>query len=101
MKVSIDNNGNHAALRLDGHFNMEAHAPFRHAYRQVLDDNTVRALTLDLSGVEYIDSSGLGMLLLLQEETETRGIAIVLSGCQPFVLRVLTTANLHNLFKIL
>jgi hypothetical protein len=37
---------------------------------------------------------------LLKAEVEKQGVAVILAGCQPFVLRVLTTANFHRMFKI-
>lgn len=100
MQIGSDTAGSGATLRLTGNFDMEAHALFRNAYRQILDAGAVRTLTLDLSGVDYIDSSALGMLLLLQGEAGKQGIGIALGGCRPFVLHVLTTANFHKLFKI-
>ena len=100
MKVSIDHHGSHATLRLAGHFDMEAHMPFHRACRSVLGEEKVRALSLDLSEVDYIDSSALGMLLLLQEKAEKNNIEITLNGCQRLVLRALTIANFHRLFKI-
>ena len=100
MKVSIDHNGSNATLRLAGHFDMEAHMPFHHACRAVLGEGKVRVLSLDLSEVDYIDSSALGMLLLLQEKAEKNTIKITLIGCQRPVLRALTMANFHRLFKI-
>jgi anti-anti-sigma factor len=100
MQFVIDTHGSSATLRLSGSFDMEAHAPFRNAYRQALAAGAVRTLTLELSGVDYIDSSALGMLLLLQGEAEKQEIGITLAGCRPFVLNVLTTANFHKLFRI-
>ncbi|MDP1524668.1 MAG: STAS domain-containing protein [Rhodocyclaceae bacterium] len=100
MQVSHDTSGSHATLRLNGSFDMESNAPFRSAYRQALNERALRSLTLELSGVDYMDSSALGMLLLLKGEVEKQGVTVILAGCQPFVLRVLTTANFHRMFKI-
>jgi len=100
MQVSYDNSGSHATLRLNGSFDMESNAPFRSAYRQALSDSALRSLTLEFSGVEYMDSSALGMLLLLKAEVEKQGATVILAGCKPFVLGVLTTANFHRMFKI-
>lgn len=100
MQVSTETSGSHTRLRLNGSFDMESNTAFRSAYRQALDESRLRSLTLDFSGVDYMDSSALGMLLLLKAEVEKQGVAVILAGCQPFVLRVLTTANFHRMFKI-
>lgn len=99
ISCSTHANDNSATVQLNGHFDMAAHTPFRQAYRQALSDSTLRILTLDLTSVDYIDSSALGMLLLQGEATK-QGVRVDLANCRPFVLRVLTMANFHKLFRV-
>ncbi len=100
MKTDIVRNGDQVTLRLEGAFDMHAHVSFRQAYRKLLGEGDCQRLTLDMRQVDYIDSSGLGMLLLLQGEVKEASPEIVIQGCQPFVRQVLTTANFHKMYRL-
>jgi len=51
--------------------------------------------------VEYLDSSALGMLLLVRERAEAVGKPVVLSHPNPTVAQILDIANFRKLFTIL
>jgi anti-sigma B factor antagonist len=57
----------------------------------VAEDGATRKLILDLSGVEYADSAGLGLVMLLYGRMKTQGGQLRL---------VAPDAQLRNLFKI-
>lgn len=100
MDIRIDSLDGGARLVLTGRFDFNAHREFRQATEGVLQDPALRELVIDFSRVDYIDSSALGMLLLLREKAENKGKCIVLSGVQGMVREVLTIANFGKLFTI-
>ena len=100
MDIRIENRGNEAVIHLAGQFDMTTHAAFNRAYAPLLDKGSVRSLFLNFSAVEYIDSTALGMLLLLKRKAEKTNTSISLSGCQNHVKQVLSIANFHKKFKI-
>ena len=55
-----------ATLRLKGRFQFDSHREFRSAYEPYIEDPAARVVVVDFSGVDYLDSSALGMLLLLR-----------------------------------
>ena len=57
-----------ATLRLKGRFQFDSHREFRSAYEPYIADPAMRVVVVDFSGVDYLDSSALGMLLLLREK---------------------------------
>ncbi len=59
-----------------------------------------RRLVLDLSGLEFIDSAGLGMLLILQEEAAQRNVALVVARPRDEVRRSLELARFGDLLAI-
>jgi anti-anti-sigma factor len=59
-----------ATLSLSGRFDFSAHGEFRRHYEEVMKQAGVKGLDVDLGGVDYIDSSALGMLLLLKESAD-------------------------------
>lgn len=100
MDVKIDREGRNARLRLAGRFDINTHAVFRNAYVDVLHESGIDKLIVDLSDVSYIDSSALGMLLLLRERMTAAEKAIELVNCQPSVRQVFAIANFNKLFTI-
>ena len=64
----------------------------------LLDTLQVRAITINLRGVEFIDSSGLGMLLLLRDECVKRDLGITLQQAQGQVEKILTISKFDQIF---
>ncbi len=89
-----------ATLAVAGRFDFSIHRDFRHNYEEILGTPGVRHLDVDLSRVEYIDSSALGMLLLLREKAGGRSIGIRLTNAGGAVRQVLEVANFGRLFEI-
>lgn len=100
MEIHTVTNQERACLTLAGRFDFSTHRDFRQASESVLHDPTVKELDIDLSRVEYMDSSALGMLLLLREKAEGQGKRIILSGVQGTVKQVLEIANFGKLFTL-
>lgn len=89
-----------AMISLSGRFDFNGRKAFREAYTPLLSDPAVRALEIGLRQVEYIDSSALGILLLLRERAKDAGKSITLTGANQTVAKVLEVANFERLFEI-
>lgn len=89
-----------AEIELAGRFDFSGRKAFREAYDSLLLNAGVQAIEIGLSGVEYIDSSALGMLLLLRERAEEANKKVILHSAQNTVARVLSVANFGRLFEI-
>lgn len=89
-----------ARLTLGGRFDFKSRKTLRDAYDPILADPAVRRIELLLSGVEYIDSSALGILLLLKERADKSGKKVILKSPQGTVAQVLGVANFDRLFAI-
>lgn len=100
MEIRQDKHAGRARLALAGRFDFNAHRDFRQASESVLQDPSVKEMDIDFSRVDYLDSSALGMLLLLREKAEAQGTRIVLSGLQGTVKQVLDIANFGKLFTL-
>jgi anti-anti-sigma factor len=55
-----------------------------------------QAIVMNLSGVRYIDSSGLGLLLRAKKLAQSRESTLALVGLQPAVQNVLRLARLEG-----
>jgi anti-anti-sigma factor len=100
MLIKSETNGDRAILKLGGRFDFHSHRDFRASYEKLLEGGGAREIVLDFAEVDYLDSSALGMLLLLREKAEGAGKAVVLSGLQGTVKQVLDIANFGKLFTI-
>ena len=78
-------------------FNFELHNEFRNAYRDVQADKNLD-VTVDLKNAEYMDSSALGMLLLLDEHFKEQRINI--TNGSDYIKQVLDVANFSMKFNI-
>jgi len=91
---------NNAKIAMTGRFDFNSHRQFREAYQQVLENPAVKEIEIDLGAVDYLDSSALGMLLLLREKTAAAHKSMALTNCRGVVQQVLDVANFNKLFTI-
>jgi len=63
--IVVTRDGEHATVRLTGEFDMSAAFTVEPALERALAEPGVRALTVDLSDLSFIDSTGIGILLRL------------------------------------
>jgi len=100
MQTSVKQEAGIATISLVGRFDFNTHRDFRAAYEPLITDAGCQAVTVDFSGVDYLDSSALGMLLMLRDKMGGCGKDVVLSGVQGNVRQVLEIANFSKLFRI-
>jgi anti-anti-sigma factor len=90
--------GQELTILIQGRFDFGAHQEFRNAYERV--SNTPQHFTVDLKETTYLDSSALGMLLLLRDHAGGDSADIRLVNCSPDVRKILAISNFEQLFKI-
>lgn len=69
------------------------------AINRLIDGGT-RKLVLDLAGLDYIDSSGLGMLIFCGGRMEEAGGRMRVSGAAPAVARVFQIAHADRVLQL-
>jgi len=97
LKIQTRNLGNVTVLCLQGRIVNGETAALRSA---VDSQSHVGAIVLDLAGVSAVDASGLGTMLELRRETESRGIRFKLMNATKSVSRVLAVTHLDSVFEI-
>ena len=97
VSSSDSNNGDSVTLTIKGRFDFNDHTEFREAYRKY---DSKAEYKLDMSDAEYMDSSALGMLLLLREHAGGDNANIKVVGCKPEIKKILAIANFQKLFDI-
>lgn len=100
MKITVEKKGATARLALNGRFDFSSHREFRNACDEALQSPEVKEIEADFSHVDYLDSSALGMLLLLREKAQNANLKVSLTNCAGLVKQVLDMANFQRLFTI-
>jgi anti-anti-sigma factor len=98
LQKIVSDEGNTVAIRIGGRFDFQLHREFRDAYRS--ESPAARKYVVDLKGTEYMDSSALGMLLLLREHAGGDRAEVDIVNCGPEIKQILTISNFHQLFNI-
>ncbi len=81
---------------VSGEFEMATTFTIEPTLERAIELPGLRRLTLDLSGVTFLDSTGLGVVLRLASELQQRGIELRIVPGPPEVQRVFTTAGLAD-----
>ena len=100
MKINKKQDGDKVTLTLNGRFDFSVHREFRTSYEDALKLAGLKKITLDMAGVDYLDSSALGMLLLLNERARATNTEVNISRCSSGVLKILEIANFSKIIKI-
>jgi len=98
VQASVAANGTELTIRVDGRFDFSAHQEFREAYETVTGD--ISQFVVDLGSTSYLDSSALGMLLLLRDHAGGDTAQVKIVNCNDDVRKILTIANFEQLFTI-
>ena len=86
------------SIRIMGRFDFSVHNEFRQAIQ--LASSGVTKTIVDLSGTEYLDSSALGMLLVLRDKVGGGKEMVHITGSQSEVKKILAIANFDKLFTL-
>jgi anti-anti-sigma factor len=99
MSVSCNVSGNVVNISVAGRFDFGSHKEFREAYRNAPEGSENKYI-IDMSATEYVDSSALGMMLLLREHAGGDQADVSINGCRKEVKDILIVSNFDKLFNI-
>ncbi|MEQ9557432.1 MAG: STAS domain-containing protein [Rhodospirillales bacterium] len=97
MKYQVAEKGNTVTARISGQMTFSDRGEVSELSLALMRGN-LPDIIVDLSAVEYIDSAGLGILLILREAAQEKGRKITLSGMTGSVKEVLELACFDTLF---
>lgn len=97
MDYSIDIKDRGARVILSGKLTYESNDAFQLVMKQ-LEEESIQRITIDLHRIEFVDSAGLGMLLLMKDRFKQTPISIV--GAQDQVRKILILTKLNEVFSM-
>ena len=98
INSTVSPDGKAVTISISGKFDFQLYDEFRAAYVDTQGSGV--AYNVDLAGTDYLDSSALGMLLLLREHAGGEGAKIEINNASPDVKKILDVANFGKLFRI-
>lgn len=97
LKVHARNLGNVAMLYLQGRIVNGETAPLRNAVNSQTEVSTV---VLDLARVSALDARGLGVMLELRAQAESKGMRFKLINVSKLVKSILEITRLDSVFEV-
>ena len=100
MAIHAQLNSDDQALVISvaGRFDFSLHQEFRDAYEN--SDAQPEAYKVDMREATYLDSSALGMLLLLRDFAGGDNAKVEIVNCNSDVRKILSISNFEQLFTI-
>lgn len=86
-------------IRLPNRFDYSYHKQFGEIYSVHLENVVAKEVVLDFSQVEYLDSSALGMMVLMQKKMKEKNKKSKIKGAKGATDEILKMANMHKIFE--
>ncbi len=96
MIYNLKSSGTETEVELKGRLTYSDY----NVFRQIADTLGVQNCVFDLNGLEFIDSAGLGMLLLARDRIEECRGKIILRGAQDQVRKMIELGKFDDLFIV-
>ncbi|MGR9114518.1 MAG: STAS domain-containing protein [Gammaproteobacteria bacterium] len=97
VQIKMNSEKNEMNIKVSGRFDFSVHQEFRKASEL---NTAVKAVIVDLQTTDYIDSSALGMLLILRDKVSNDRNSIRIINAKPEVKKILQIANFDQLFTV-
>ena len=98
INMTVSEDGNKITIAVAGKFDFQLYDEFRASYADTAGAGI--EYVVDLSDTDYLDSSALGMLLLLREHAGGESSSIEITQASPEVRKILDVANFGKLFRL-
>lgn len=99
IKSAITDNGATLTISINGRFDASALDEFRRSYEEQANGE-VQNYKIDLSDTVHLDSSALGMLLVLRDHAGGDKSKITIANCSPEVKKIFSISSFEQLFTI-
>lgn len=96
LDIVIDRDEQMATVTVSGEVDLESSTALREALATTTDCSLVR---LDLSAVDYMDSTGLRTVLVAREERRAAGGALEVAAASGIVTRLIEISGVDNLLR--
>ena len=99
MELNAQKRGPRLLVKLSGELDHHSAEQTRIMLDTLLRDVTVHELVLDLSGMSFMDSAGLGVVLGRFRKLSMRGGKLVVKGMNPSIDRIFQMSGLYAIVE--
>jgi anti-sigma B factor antagonist len=99
LKISTASQGGHAVVTATGELDLYTAPRLQTVLAGLLRENVDRVV-VDLSGVEFCDSTGMNVLLAAMKRLKEQGGTLELAAPRPAVKRILQVTGLDTVFDV-
>ena len=100
MEIAYRDLGKHKIIAVDGDVDLYNVAELKQSIFKLLDSEQIESLIIDMKGINYMDSSGVGALVAGQKKVKTQGGKFSLVNINEDVMNILKLATLDQFFTI-
>ena len=97
--IGLDRVGTAALLRIGGDVTSASEGELRSAFAAAIDDGAT-AVVLDFSGMEYMNSGGIGLLVTLLVRAQRAGARLLATGLSDHYRQILSLTRLDEAIEI-
>lgn len=99
ISSTVSPDGHTLTIEVDGRFDASSLDEFRKCYED-RSEGSPRSYNVDLKNAVYLDSSALGMLLVLRDYAGGENAHITITNCSPEVKKIFSISSFEQLFTI-
>lgn len=100
MPTSLEVNGNEGRIILAGVFDFSVQNDVREIINETLSQEEIKNITVDMAGVSFMDSSAIGLLLLLNEKAQADGRSVTVINCRDSVREIFSIGGFDSILTI-
>jgi len=98
IQTQLSSDGKILTIALSGDFNYTCHEPFQNCYETV--EPVPEEFVIDTLGLQSMDSSALGMLLLLRKHAGDDSANVKISNATEDIYKLLHSCKFDELFRV-
>ncbi|ACM23227.1 Putative anti-sigma factor antagonist [Thermotoga neapolitana DSM 4359] len=87
-------------VKVHGEIDAYNSSELKEQLRNLVSSTDKKKIVLDLSSVSYMDSAGLGTLVVILKDAKINGKEFILSSLKESILRIFKLTHLDKIFKI-
>ncbi|EMY69880.1 STAS domain-containing protein [Leptospira vanthielii] len=100
MELKLNTTGKIKIIEIAGKFDIESTEEFESIFAKLIEPNP-SIVSIDMSRLDYIDSSGIGSLIKSLNSLKNKKGKLILVGMKPMIQNVFKLAKLDMFFEIM
>ncbi|MGI6144156.1 MAG: STAS domain-containing protein [Peptococcia bacterium] len=100
MSLILNSKKNTLIVRVDGDFDLVTANEFREKIDHSLEETVSQNLLLDLTKTNFIDSSGLGVILGRYRKVKANQGEVIICGAKPAIVNIFEVSGITSLMPI-